>query len=140
VQLVGHVACEPLHTSPPPHAGLPGWPSASVTHVPVAQSPQLPHAVPQHTPETQKPLLHASFAPAGHDWPSVPCAAHVPALHQPPVPQLASTVHDEEHTPLAHTPGEQLVPVPATHVPLPLQVLGVAELPTHVAPHDVPAT
>jgi hypothetical protein len=136
-QLVGHVACAPLHTSGL-HDGVPGWPSARVVQLPVEQSPQGPHALLQQTLETQKLLLHASLAPAGHACPLVPWAAQVPPWHHAPAPQFASTVHVEEHAPEVHTPGEQFVPVPWMHVPLPLHACGVAALLMQTLPHDVP--
>jgi hypothetical protein len=62
----------PLHTTVPPHAGLPGSFAGAGWQVPSLpgrlQRSQLPvHAVLQHTPSAQKPELHS-----GLDWQLAP--------------------------------------------------------------------
>jgi hypothetical protein len=117
VHVVGHVAAAPLHTKGE-HAGVPAVPAAAFEHVPVPQVPHAPHAVLQHVPPTQLPLVHWSIAV--HVVPLVPLATQLPPLHHAPGSQFASVVHDDWHTPLLHTPGVQLVPVPFTQLPTPL--------------------
>jgi hypothetical protein len=59
VQLPGQSGLEPPHRNGA-HDGLPAVPEARFVHVPLAQLPQGPHVVLQHTPPTQLPLVHWS--------------------------------------------------------------------------------
>jgi hypothetical protein len=76
-QLVGHVTSEPLHANGL-HVGLPTLPAASGEHVPVPQVPHEPHALLQHVPATQLPLVHWSVAVQLAPLP--PFAVHTPPL------------------------------------------------------------
>ena len=67
-QRMGQSARVPLHTTEPPHAGLPGSLTGAGLHVPLLaarlQRSQLPlQAWLQHTPSAQKPEPHSELEP-----------------------------------------------------------------------------
>jgi hypothetical protein len=93
-QVMGQSGSEPLQTTVPPHAGLPGSFDGAGEQVPSApgrlQRSQLPvHAELQHTPSAQRPDVHS-----GLDAQLAPLAL---SATQAPVPS--------QYRPLAHWRG-----------------------------------
>jgi hypothetical protein len=80
-----------------------------------------PQATLQHTPSTQKPLVHAlAFV---HEIPSTCFFAQTPPLQYASVAQSVSRVQLGVHDPFTQSAGSQSTPVTLlTHVPAPLHV------------------
>ena len=102
-QVMGQSASVPLHTTAPPHAGLPGSLAGAGEQVPLLalrlQRSQLPlHAPLQHTPSAQKPLAHSALEP--HEVPGVFNKAQVPLSQKRPVVQCRDVVQVVRHAPL----------------------------------------
>lgn len=120
-------------------------PLATLVHVPIDPSSahdlhRSVHALPQHTPCTQKPDAHSLLSLAqGRPFGLRP---QLPLMHTAGVAQSASLVHELLHAPTPHRNGKHEVAAGFTQVPAPSQVDVAVEVVVATgqvgSAHDVP--